>query len=108
MTNGFTPEPMLDMFIFETRQLIEQLEHEVLVCEESGSLNSSINEIFRIMHTIKGSAAMMSYNNISELAHAIEDLFFYIREKNPIGIIHSALIDIVLRGMDFIKNEIEK
>ena len=108
LTNGFTPEPMLDMFIFETRQLIEQLEHEVLVCEESGSLNSSINEIFRIMHTIKGSAAMMSYNNISELAHAIEDLFFYIREKNPIGIIRSTLIDIVLRGMDFIKNEIEK
>lgn len=108
LSNDFVKEPMLDMFIFETQQLIEQLEQEILTCEKSGSLDLSINEIFRIMHTIKGSAAMMLFSNITTLAHSIEDLFFYIRDKKPVNIDHSTLIDIVLEGMDFIKNEIVK
>lgn len=57
MNKPDTREPMLDMFIFEALQLIEQLEQDVLSCESSSQLDSSaINEIFRIMHTIKGSA----------------------------------------------------
>lgn len=108
MSNDSIKEPMLDMFIFETQQLIEQLEQEILTCEKSGSLDQSINEIFRIMHTIKGSSAMMLFNNITTLAHSIEDLFFYIRDKKPVSVDQSRLIDIVLEGTDFIKNEIVK
>ena len=108
MSNDSVKEPMLDMFIFETRQLIEQLEQEILTCEKSGTLDHSINEIFRIMHTIKGSAAMMLFNNIATLAHSIEDLFYYMRDKKPANADNSKLIDIVLEGMDFIKNEIVK
>ena len=33
------------------------------------------------MHTIKGSSAMMEFNSISTIAHRIEDVFFYIRDK---------------------------
>lgn len=108
LASGLSSDHMLDMFIFETHQLIEQLEQEILICEESGSLDLSIDEIFRIMHTIKGSAAMMSFDNISKLAHTIEDLLYYIRDSKPAEINHTALIDIIFRGMDFIKNEIKK
>ena len=108
MSNESAREPMLDMFIFETQQLIGQLEQEILTCEKSGSLEQSINEIFRIMHTIKGSSAMMLFNNITTLAHSIEDLFFYIRDKKPVSVDRPRLIDIVLEGADFIKNEIVK
>lgn len=108
MSNDSVREPMLDMFIFETQQLIEQLEQEILTSEKSGSLDQSINEIFRIMHTIKGSSSMMMFNNIATLAHSIEDLFFYIREKKPVSMDRSRLIDIILEGTDFIKNEMAK
>ncbi len=84
MDNSITREPMLEMFIFETLQLIEQLEQDLLSCELCNQLDSSaINEIFRIMHTIKGSAAMMMFDNIAGLAHSIEDLFYFLREENP-------------------------
>ena len=77
-------EPMLDMFIFETRQFLEQLEQRALASEQSQSFSTEdVNEIFRAMHTIKGSAAMMMLDEISHLAHAVEDIFFYIRELNP-------------------------
>lgn len=101
-------EPMLDMFIFETVQLIEQLELLVLDGEKSKGLGQHINEIFRIMHTIKGSSAMMLFNNISMLAHAIEDVFYFLRENNPSELNPSMLTDIVLAGIDFIKTEIYK
>lgn len=109
MSDQFTNEPLLDMFIFETTQLLEQLEQTILSSEEESSYTQdSINEIFRIMHTIKGSSAMMMFNDISTLAHAIEDLFFYLRESKPKQVDYSLVSDLILSGVDFIKNELEK
>ncbi|KUO77025.1 MAG: chemotaxis protein CheA [Clostridia bacterium BRH_c25] len=109
MSEQFSNEPLLDMFIFETTQLIGQLEESILFNEKSSCYTqSAINEIFRIMHTIKGSSAMMMFENISSLAHSIEDLFYFMREENPQNIDCSALSDLILEGIDFIKVEIEK
>lgn len=109
MEKSFTREPMLDMFIFETLQLIEQLEQDVLSCESSNQLDSSaINEIFRIMHTIKGSAAMMMFDNVASLAHSIEDLFYFLRENKPNNVNYSKICDIMLESTDFIKTFINK
>lgn len=109
MTNQYINEPMLDMFIFETSQLIGQLEQSILNSERSnGYTQEGINEIFRIMHTIKGSAAMMMFNNVATLAHAIEDLFYFLREKRPKNMDCSILSDLILDGVDFIKTEVEK
>jgi len=44
------------------------------------------------MHTIKGSAAMMLFDDISKLAHSIEDLFFYLREEKPEMLIRQKLL----------------
>ena len=103
----FSRESMLDMFIFEMNQLLDQLEQLIIECEDGYSMDN-INEIFRIMHTVKGSAAMMLYDNISKTAHAIEDLFFFLREENPSDVNYSNLTDLVLEGMDFIKSELSK
>lgn len=109
MDGQFVNEPMLDMFLFETSQLIEQLEQIILESEkESQYSNDNINEIFRIMHTIKGSAAMMMFEGISSLAHVVEDIFYYIRDKKPAKINHSDLSDLVLEDIDFIKLETDK
>jgi len=102
-------EPMLDIFIFETVKQIEQLEQLIISNEKfSCYTQDAINEIFRIMHTIKGSAAMMLFDNISTLSHTIEDLFYFLREEKPEGMDCTALSDLVLEGVDFIKVEVEK
>jgi two-component system chemotaxis sensor kinase CheA len=109
MPGQYTNEPMLDIYIFETSHLIEQLEGSVLDSEKAGRYSSeAINEIFRVMHTIKGSSAMMLFNDIANLAHAIEDLFFFLREEKPTVIDYSTLTDFVFESVDFIKLEIEK
>lgn len=109
MSDQFTNEPMLDMYLFETSQLIEQLEQSIINSEKESSFSQdAINEIFRIMHTIKGSSAMMMFHNISTLAHSLEDVFYFLREEKPNNVDCSALSDFVLEGVDFIKVEVEK
>lgn len=104
-----TNDPMMEVFIYETSQQVEQLEQLVINVESEGEYSSnSINEIFRIMHTIKSSAAMMLFNNVSMVAHSTEDLFYFIRESKPHNIDSSSLCDLVLEGIDFIKLELEK
>lgn len=109
MSDKYINEPMLEMYIFETSQQLEQLEQAIINCEKSnGYSQEAINEIFRFMHTIKGSSSMMLFNNIGLLAHSIEDLFYYLREQKPKEVDNSTLSDLVLEGVDFIKIEIEK
>jgi two-component system chemotaxis sensor kinase CheA len=109
MSDQYAVEPLMEMFLFETSQLLEQLEHTILSSEkELDFTEDAINEIFRIMHTIKGSAAMMLFDNIAKLAHSIEDLFFYLRKEKSVQVDCSALSDLVLEGVDFIKIEVEK
>lgn len=102
-------EPMLEMFIFETNQNLEQLEQITINSEKNNAFSTDeINNIFRIMHTIKGSAAMMLVNEVAALAHSIEDIFFYMREKKPGTVDCSGLTDIILASADFIQVEIKK
>ncbi|MCI5752889.1 MAG: chemotaxis protein CheA [Oscillospiraceae bacterium] len=101
-------ENMVDMFIFETTSLLEQLDQILMKTENESSFGSEdINEIFRTMHTIKGSSSMMGLENMSHLAHAVEDMFFIIREDNPEITDKKTLFDLVFTASDLLKTEIE-
>lgn len=101
-------EAMVDVYIFETTGLLEQLDEILLRTEQANEFKEEdINEIFRIMHTVKGSSAMMGFENLQQLAHKGEDMFFIIRE-NPekvkdIGFVY----DLVFQMSDLFKAEIE-
>ena len=104
-----TNDAMMEMFIFETSQQVELLEQSILTSDEENCYTeTAINEIFRIMHTIKGSSSMMMFHGIADLAHTIEDLFFYLREEKPKQIDCGSLTDLTLDSVDFIKVEVMK
>ncbi|MBP1561445.1 MAG: chemotaxis protein CheA [Oscillospiraceae bacterium] len=101
-------EAMADMYVFETTTLLEQLDQILMKTENESSFGEEeINEIFRTMHTIKGSSAMMGLDNMSKLAHAIEDMFYIIREEHPVISSMESLYDLVFNASDLMKAEIE-
>ena len=109
MGNG---NEILDMYIYETNTLLEQLENIVLEAEKVDTFSQeNVNEIFRIMHTIKGSSAMMEFSTLTTIAHRIEDLFFIIRE-NTMEVVSEAnrpaLFDLVFQSIDYFRGEVEK
>lgn len=109
MAEGFNTEDMLDMYLFENGQLLEQLQDTVLEQKDADCFDEdSINEIFRTMHTIKGSSGIMMFDNITAVSHKLEDVFFYLRESHPDHVPHLELVEHVLHVADFISNEMEK
>lgn len=101
-------EAMADMYVFETTSLLDELDQVLMKTEnERGFGEEEINDIFRTMHTIKGSSAMMGLENMSKLAHAIEDMFYIIRENNPVISSPEALYDLIFAASDLMKAEIE-
>ena len=103
---------ILDMYIYETHTLLEQLESSVLEAEKANDFSQdNVNEIFRIMHTIKGSSAMMEFDSLATIAHRIEDLFFIIRE-NTMAVVseanRSTLFDLVFQSIDYFRGEVDK
>ncbi len=101
-------ESMLDMYFYETNSLLEQLDEILLRTEQANAFESDdIKEIFRIMHTIKGSSAMMGFDNLSVLAHKAEDMFFVIRENPDVITDVSFVYDLVFQVSDSYKAQIE-
>lgn len=109
MAEEFSLDGMVDMYIYENGQLLEKLEEIVLEAKDEESFDeNNINEIFRIMHTIKGSSGVMMYDNIMKVSHRLEDIFYYLRENQGIDEHHMELTDIIFQVLDFINGEMEK
>ncbi len=109
MAEEFSTDGMLDIYLFENEQLLEQLQERVLDQKDADCFDEdSINEIFRTMHTIKGSSGIMMFDNITAVSHKLEDVFFYLRESHPENVPHLELVEHVLEVEDFISNEMEK
>jgi len=105
----YANDSMLEMYLFESTTLLDQLDDILLQSEKEENLSSdSVNEIFRIMHTIKGSSAMMEFDTISHVSHKLEDLFYVIRENGVDESYFQELFDLVLGVSDFLKEEVEK
>lgn len=109
MADGFNTEAMLDMYLFENQQLLEKLQETVLEQKDEDCFDEdAINEIFRTMHTIKGSSGIMMFDDITAVSHKLEDIFFVLRESHPDNVPHLQLVEHVLEVSDFITNELEK
>ena len=109
---GSGSDSILDMYLYETNTLLEQLDGILLAAEQADTFSQdSVNEIFRIMHTIKGSSAMMEFPSLMTVAHRIEDLFFIIRDKTMDAVpmdLRPELFDMLFQAVDFFRGEIEK
>ena len=61
MAEEFNTDSMLSVYLYENGQLLEKLEGIILEKQDEECFDDAdINEIFRIMHTIKGSSERVS------------------------------------------------
>ena len=100
-------EDVLDMFIEESREHLEDVETNMLEIEEMGEdLDTElVNKVFRAAHSIKGSAGFLGLDNIKELAHKIENVLDLIRNGELIP--DSEIVDIILDSFDYLRDMLE-
>ncbi|HEX2868260.1 MAG TPA: chemotaxis protein CheA [Ignavibacteriales bacterium] len=93
-------------FLEETKELLSQLEESLLELENESNDAELISKVFRILHTIKGSAGMFDFDDVSKFTHDIENVFDLIRngeikaDKN--------IISLTLKAKDQIEKLLEK
>ncbi len=101
---------MLEVYLLETRQLTEQLDNCLMEAEKNNRFaEEDIHSIFRVMHTIKGSSAMMGLTLLSSLTHKLEDIFAYYRDAvGAISDPNQEIFDLMFLVSDYISAEMER
>lgn len=86
------------IFQEELEEKLQVINDNILLLERQQVTPEVIQEIFRAAHTIKGSSAVMGYDKMTELTHAIENLFDEIRHDRLE--ISAPLVDVLFEAMD--------
>jgi two-component system chemotaxis sensor kinase CheA len=88
----------LPMFLAECREHLQELNLAVVRIEENPADTETVNEIFRIAHSLKGSSATMGFARMAALAHEMENVFELLRQRSG-GLAREA-IDVLLECLD--------
>lgn len=89
-------------FIEEATDLINDLEKAVLSLGSDMGNMSLIEQIFRIMHTIKGNSDMFGFHEIDRFTHQLESIYDNIR-NNQLELTDE-LVNITLGSVDHLRN----
>lgn len=87
-----------DLFISEALEHLQTLNQMTLALEQDPDSADALEQIFRSAHTIKGMAATMGYADLSQLAHALEDLLDRVRRNEQA--VTPSLIELAFAGVD--------
>ena len=94
-----------DLFFLEVKEHLATVNDSLLAYENTPEDKSHIDELFRSVHTIKSSSAMMGYDDLSTVSHQMEDIFDLARNGVSIP---SEVIDLFFRVFDEIEAYIAK
>ena len=73
-------DQMKAIYIQEANELLENLEVSLLSLEDNPSDKSNIEQVFRVMHTLKGNSSMFGLAVIAEFVHDLETIYDKIRQ----------------------------
>ena len=91
-----------NMFVQEAGELLAQMESDLLLLEKQTNDTELINNIFRVMHTLKGSAAMFGFKEMQYITHEYENIFNNVRDGKIK--VDSDLINITFEGLDILNS----
>ena len=92
---------LLKDFFEEAFDMLDRLEQNILILDKDRNNTDAVQEIFRAVHTLKGSAGAVELFDTQKYAHRFEDLLDLIR-NNEIKV-DDKIVDILLKGIDILK-----
>ncbi len=98
-------EKYLEQFVSEVEQNIDDLNTLLLKTEQEAGNTQVVHDIFRIMHTIKGSSGIVNAKPIAEVAHKMENILQYFRAQNKA--IPPDMTAVLFKGVDAVKGMID-
>ncbi len=95
----------LPMFLAEGREHLQELNLAVVQIEETPDDQATVDEIFRIAHSMKGMSATMGFAKMAALTHEMEDVFELLRQRQ--GGLSRIAIDVLFQCLDALSAAVE-
>ncbi len=93
-------DEILQDFLVEAGEILELLNEQLVMLEQSPDDIELLNAIFRGFHTIKGGAGFLAFNALVTVCHKAEDVFDVLREgKRKVSV---DLMDVILDVVDVV------
>ncbi len=94
------------LFLSDSREMLDDIEPQIITMEEialpDGIIDEGIiNAVFRLFHSLKGSASFLELHNITRVTHEAETLLDLFRSGE--AVISTAHIDLLIRAIDLIR-----
>ncbi|MFW6410044.1 MAG: chemotaxis protein CheW [Halanaerobiales bacterium] len=96
----------LQMFFDEAEEYIQMLNENILDLENNPENKETINSLFRAAHSLKGMAATMGFDTLTELTHKLENLMDKVRSEELKA--DTELVDLLFAGIDLIERIVEQ
>ncbi len=103
---AFTLGEYQDIFLEEADEQLQELNQNLLELEKNPDDHDIINNIFRAAHSLKSSAAFVGLNDLSDLAHKMENLLQGIRDGSLQ--VTTSTVDVIFKCFDAISGVIDK
>ncbi|MBI4001038.1 MAG: Hpt domain-containing protein, partial [Nitrospira defluvii] len=94
-------QEILNDFLTESNEMLEVLDQRFVTLESDPNNTDLLNEIFRAMHSMKGSAGFLGFNHLVDVAHRGENILNKLRQGEMA--VSPAIISIILETVDVIK-----
>jgi two-component system chemotaxis sensor kinase CheA len=94
-------DEIINEFIIEAEEILDQLDPLFVELEQKGQDPEIINEIFRGMHTLKGAAGFLGFQNVVDVAHRAEAILKRLREGEML--ISPEITDAILKATDTLR-----
>jgi len=98
-----------ELFIEEATEVIEKLDVDIINFEENPEKTDLLDELYRGVHTLKGSANAFEFSKLGEFVHHFEDALSYCKDiyKNSEKTVSASQIDVFLEAVDIIKEVLQ-
>jgi len=92
--------PLLEQFLLEAREFLQGIGEKLMRLEDAPGDPDLINELFRLVHTLKGNTGLFEFPEMTRVLHAAEDLMDAVRHGRVA--FTRELADRLLDAMDFV------
>ncbi len=99
-------EEILQDFLVEAFELIEQLDQDLVELESSPEDLELLNRIFRVAHTVKGASSFLNFDVLTHLTHHMENILNKARHGELK--ITAEVMDVILESIDLMKALLER
>ena len=94
-------QEILNDFLTESNEMLEVLDQRFVTLESDPNNTDLLNEIFRAMHSMKGSAGFLGFNQLVNVAHRGENILNKLRQGDMA--VSPTIISVILETIDVIK-----